>query len=165
MTDPATRRRKLVETKERWAAEGRAPGRQHPGDATGRLPPGQHIVKDWPVLDLGILPEISTSAWRLAVDGEVEHRFDWDWAVLMAQPQVGRNYLIALDGLDEMTVKVELADAGFDGQVEHLLSLQSALAEKLRAEILVKPRVELLPAGSLPVTEGKAIRVQDNRKL
>ncbi|HLY56657.1 MAG TPA: sulfite oxidase-like oxidoreductase [Stellaceae bacterium] len=88
MTDPATRRRKLVETKERWAAEGRVPGRQRPGDAVARLPPGQHVVKDWPVLDLGILPEISTSTWHLAVDGEVENRLDWDWAALMAQPQV-----------------------------------------------------------------------------
>ena len=88
MTDPAKRRRKLVETKERWAAEGRVPGRQQPGDATDRLPPGQHIVKDWPVLDLGIVPEIGTEVWHLTVDGEVEHRLDWDWATLMAQPQV-----------------------------------------------------------------------------
>ena len=85
--------------------------------------------------------------------------------VLMAQSGVGRNYLIALEGLDEMTVKVELAEAGFDGQVEHLMKLQSHLAEKLRAEILIKPRVELLPPGSLPVSEGKAKRVVDNRKM
>jgi len=85
--------------------------------------------------------------------------------VLMAQSGVGRNYLIALEGLDEMTVKVELAEAGFDGQVEHLMKLQSHLAEKLRAEILIKPQVELLPPGSLPVSEGKAKRVVDNRKM
>jgi phenylacetate-CoA ligase len=85
--------------------------------------------------------------------------------VLMAQAGVGRNYLIALEGLDEMTVKVELAEAGFDGQVEHLMKLQSQLAERLRAEILVKPQVELLPPGSLPVSEGKARRVIDNRKM
>jgi len=85
--------------------------------------------------------------------------------ILMAQSGVGRNYSITLDGLDEMTVKVELAEAGFDGQVEHLMKFQSQLAEKLRAEILVKPRVEFLPPGSLPVSEGKARRVIDNRKL
>ena len=85
--------------------------------------------------------------------------------VLMAQSGVGRNYVITLDGLDDMTVTVELAEAGFDGQVEHLVKFQSQLAEKLRAEILVKPRVEFLPPGSLPVSEGKARRVVDNRKL
>ena len=85
--------------------------------------------------------------------------------VLMATRGIGRNYLIQLEGLDEMTVKVELAEAGFDGQVEHLVKLQSQIAEKLRAEILVKPRVELVPPATLPVTEGKAKRVIDKRIL
>jgi phenylacetate-CoA ligase len=85
--------------------------------------------------------------------------------VLMATRGIGRNYLIRLEGLDEMTVYVELAEAGFDGQVEHLVKMQSQIAEKLRAEILVKPRIELVPPATLPVTEGKAKRVIDNRKL
>jgi len=85
--------------------------------------------------------------------------------VLMAEPGVGRNYQIALEGLDEMTIKVELAEAGFEANVEQLMKLQSRLAEQLRAEILVKPRIQLLPPGALPVSEGKARRVIDNRKL
>lgn len=85
--------------------------------------------------------------------------------VLMATRGIGRNYRIELGGLDEMTVQVELAEGGFDGQVEHLVSLQSQIAERIRAEILVKPRVELLQPATLPVTEGKAKRVIDNRKL
>jgi phenylacetate-CoA ligase len=85
--------------------------------------------------------------------------------VLMAEPGVGRNYQIALEGLDEMTIKVELAEAGFEAKVEQLMKLQSRLGEKLRSEILVKPRVQLLPPGSLPVSDGKAKRVIDNRKL
>ncbi len=85
--------------------------------------------------------------------------------VLMSLPQVGRNYLILLDGLDEMTIKVELAQASFDGQVEHLVQLENEIVNRLRAEILTRPKVELVPPGSLPVSEGKAKRVIDNRKL
>jgi phenylacetate-CoA ligase len=85
--------------------------------------------------------------------------------ILMAEMRVGRNYLILLNGLDEMTVKVELAEAGFDGQVEHLMKFQNQLAEKLRAEILIKPKVQFLPPGSLPISEGKAQRVIDERKM
>jgi phenylacetate-CoA ligase len=85
--------------------------------------------------------------------------------VLMGLPELGRNYLITLQGLDEMTVQVELAEAGFDGQVEHLVRLQSQVVEKLRAEIMVKPKVELLPPCTLPVSEGKAKRVIDKRIL
>jgi phenylacetate-CoA ligase len=85
--------------------------------------------------------------------------------VLMGMPEVGRNYLITLQGLDEMTVQVELAEAGFDGRVEHLVHLQNQLVETLRAEILVKPKVELVPPATLPVSEGKAKRVIDQRVL
>lgn len=85
--------------------------------------------------------------------------------VLMRIPAVGRNYLICLDGLDEMTVKVELSDSSFDGQMDHLVQLQGQIIEKLRAEIMVKPKVELAPPGTLPISEGKAKRVIDNRIL
>jgi len=85
--------------------------------------------------------------------------------VLMSFPQVGRNYVIVIEGLDNMTIRVELAASGFDGQVEHLAALQKQLVEKLKAETWVTPKVDLLPAGSLPVTEGKAKRVIDKRSL
>ena len=58
-TGPAGRiREKLVETKRRWAEEGRLlTGR--PGDPErDRLPPGQRLVTDFPVLDLGVQPEV-----------------------------------------------------------------------------------------------------------
>ncbi len=85
--------------------------------------------------------------------------------VLMSIPQIGRNYLIQLEGLDDMTVKVELSPAGFDGEVGHLTQLQNLVAEKLRAELWVRPNVDLVASGSLPVSEGKAKRVIDKRSL
>ncbi len=85
--------------------------------------------------------------------------------VLMSIPQVGRNYLIQLEGLDEMTVKVELSPSAFDGQVGHLTELQNQVVEQLRAELSVRPKVELVACGSLPVAEGKAKRVIDKRSL
>ena len=86
-------------------------------------------------------------------------------AILMGIPEVGRNYLIILEGLDEMVIKVELAETGFDGQLDHLVHLQNQIVERLRAEILTKPKVELVAPGALPVSEGKARRVIDNRSL
>jgi phenylacetate-CoA ligase len=85
--------------------------------------------------------------------------------VLMGLPALGRNYQIVLDGLDEMTVRVELSAQGFDGRLEHLVHLKQVAAEALRAEILLRPSVDLVPAGTLPVSEGKAQRVIDRRKL
>jgi len=54
--------------------------------------------------------------------------------------------------------------ATHDG-LEHLAALQNQLVEKIKAETWVKPKVDLLPAGSLPVAEGKAKRVIDKRSL
>lgn len=85
--------------------------------------------------------------------------------VLMSIPELGSNYLIHLRGLDELTVKVEFAASGFDGRVENLVRLEERVVEKLRAEILVKPKVELSAPGTLPVSEGKAKRVVDERVL
>jgi len=85
--------------------------------------------------------------------------------ILMSIPEVGRNYLICLEGLDEMIIKVELSESCFDGKVERLVHLQNQIIEKLRAEILVKPKVELSPPGTLPISEGKAKRVVDKRVL
>lgn len=85
--------------------------------------------------------------------------------VLMSFPEVGRNWLIRLEGLDEMIIQVEFSAENFDGQVDHLVSLQNRIIEKMRAEIMVRPRIELVAPGTLPVSEGKAKRVIDQRVL
>ncbi|HEY3918436.1 MAG TPA: sulfite oxidase-like oxidoreductase [Stellaceae bacterium] len=84
----AAARPKLVAAKERWAREGRLLTGRGARPAEERLPPGQHLVRDWPVLDLGILPTVETKRWRLTVDGLVETKLDWSWAEFMAQPQL-----------------------------------------------------------------------------
>ena len=64
--------RTLTRSKERWAREGKfLTGRITRPDEE-RLPPGQHLTRDWPVLDLGLLPNISRDRWRLDVHGAVE---------------------------------------------------------------------------------------------
>jgi DMSO/TMAO reductase YedYZ molybdopterin-dependent catalytic subunit len=44
-----------------------------------RLPPGQHLTKGFPVLDLGVHPTFHTKRWRFAVTGEVESPLSVDW--------------------------------------------------------------------------------------
>jgi phenylacetate-CoA ligase len=83
--------------------------------------------------------------------------------VLMGMPEVGRNYLIKLQGIDEMIIQVELGDSAM--QPEKVARLQNSIVEKMRAEILIKPKVELVGQGTLPVSEGKATRVTDQRVL
>lgn len=80
-------RTKLIDRKREWAKEGRLlTGRQ--GDPVRhRLPPGQHEVRTWPVLDLGPQPRIAPQEWLLRIDGLIARPQVWDWAGFRAQPQ------------------------------------------------------------------------------
>jgi DMSO/TMAO reductase YedYZ molybdopterin-dependent catalytic subunit len=53
-----------------------------------RLPPGQYETKKWPVLDLGMHPQISLERWQLAVHGAVEQTLRLDWPAFQALEQV-----------------------------------------------------------------------------
>jgi len=86
--------------------------------------------------------------------------------VIMRIPQVGTNYQICLekDGtLDKLIVKVEIYSKMFSGDLSEIATLKSLITENLRASIIIHPVVELHEPGSLPVFEGKAKRVVDNR--
>ncbi|WP_127090391.1 sulfite oxidase-like oxidoreductase [Aquabacter cavernae] len=78
---------KLTATKQRWAQEHKfLTGRTTRPEAE-RLPPGQHLVRDWPVLDLGLQPDVPTPRWTLDVDGLVAHPIHLAWTDFLALPQ------------------------------------------------------------------------------
>ena len=81
---------KLTRSKRAWAHEGRFLTGRTARPETERLPPGQHLVKNWPVLDLGEQPKVSTAQWRLDVAGLVENPRSLDWDALLALPQTER---------------------------------------------------------------------------
>jgi DMSO/TMAO reductase YedYZ molybdopterin-dependent catalytic subunit len=86
-SDTPPKATKLTRTKQKWAREGRFLTGKITRPETDRLPPGQHLVRDWPVLDLGEQPEIALADWRLVIDGAVDHPADWDWSTFQSQPQ------------------------------------------------------------------------------
>jgi len=86
--------------------------------------------------------------------------------ILMGFSEVGSNYRIILttEGhVDQITVMAELRRGFFSGDLAALDKLRQHIVAELRGELLVTPRVELVEAGSLPVSEGKAVRVEDQR--
>ena len=86
--------------------------------------------------------------------------------VLMKYPELASDYLITLDTRDDndyMTVEVEFKHEFLDDYAK-LQNLEKEITHRLRDEILITPRVRLVPKGTLPVSEGKAVRVKDLRK-
>jgi phenylacetate-CoA ligase len=86
--------------------------------------------------------------------------------VIMGMKEVGNNYLIVVEkdgALDRLTVKTEVSAGIFMDDTRPLNALKEKIKETLQASISISPKVELHESGSLPVTEGKAVRVQDTR--
>ena len=86
--------------------------------------------------------------------------------ILMNFKELGMNYLITIDTIgnnDEILVEVELGELHVDDYTE-LQALTKKVTSQLKDEILLTPVVKLVEKGSLPQSEGKAVRVKDLRK-
>jgi DMSO/TMAO reductase YedYZ molybdopterin-dependent catalytic subunit len=87
MTDDPTPNPKLLAAKRQWARDGRLLTGQTADPARDRLPPGQTLVRDWPVLDLGSQPEVTPQRFRLDIDGAARRPLSLSLAEFMALPQ------------------------------------------------------------------------------
>ncbi len=80
---------RYIRAKQNWAEKQKARGvvaRAEP--SRERLPPGQKLTTGFPVLDLGVQPEISPDEWRLKIDGCVGKPTVLTWAQFNQLPQV-----------------------------------------------------------------------------
>ena len=87
--------------------------------------------------------------------------------ILMTFTELASNYLITLTTdkeNDNMTVEVELEEL-FTDDYHRLQELSKRIQRALKDEILLTPVVKLLPKGTLPVSDGKAVRVVDKRTV
>jgi DMSO/TMAO reductase YedYZ molybdopterin-dependent catalytic subunit len=62
-------------------------GRRRPEVDPSRVPPGQYVTRDFPVLSAGPTPQVDTAAWTFAIDGAVDASATWTWDELNALPQ------------------------------------------------------------------------------
>ena len=87
--------------------------------------------------------------------------------ILMNFKELANNYLITIETVgnsEEMQVEVEISDL-FTDDYSTLQKLSKNITHQLKDELLITPRLKLVAKGSLPVQEGKAIRVRDLRKF
>lgn len=78
------------------------------------------------------------------------------------------NYQIIVDrkdSLDTMTVKIEMTDAMFSDAVRDIDRTEQTIKAKLMSVLNIAAGVKLVEPRSLPRSEGKAVRVIDNRKI
>jgi DMSO/TMAO reductase YedYZ molybdopterin-dependent catalytic subunit len=56
------------------------------GDVTSRIPPGQYLTTDFPVLTAGPTPRIPLDRWSFEISGLVREPVTWTWDAFNALP-------------------------------------------------------------------------------
>ena len=80
---------RYIAAKQKWAEKQLAQGfKARDVAATDRLPPGQKLTTGFPVLDLGVRPDVPLAEWTLTIDGLVEKPTAFSWEQFNALPQV-----------------------------------------------------------------------------
>ncbi len=136
-----------------------------------RVPIGQHEVRKWPVLDLGIHPRIERSAWQLRIDGAVQEPVTLDFDALLALPQIEDvsdfHCVTEWSRMDMRWAGVRLADAlalaGLAEDATHLMCHgYDGYTTNLSLDEAVKPDVLLVhtwDGAPLPREHGGPVRV------
>lgn len=61
-------------------------GKRRDSASSSRVPPGQHVVTDFPVLSAGPTPRPDLSRWTFTITGEIDSPRRWTWDELRALP-------------------------------------------------------------------------------
>ena len=89
--------------------------------------------------------------------------------VLMKIPEVGDYFQVIIDrkrhGLDELTIRVELKEGAFTGELQDLAKVQRKVEDKLKSVLSIRSRIDLVEKGTIPRTAGKSQKVLDKRDV
>jgi DMSO/TMAO reductase YedYZ molybdopterin-dependent catalytic subunit len=61
-------------------------GKRRDDAAPGRLPPGQYLTNDYPVLSAGPTPRLDLDKWTFSITGEIDSPKTWTWKEFTALP-------------------------------------------------------------------------------
>jgi DMSO/TMAO reductase YedYZ molybdopterin-dependent catalytic subunit len=59
-------------------------GRRQPVEDPSRLPPGQYLTSDFPVLSAGPTPHTPLDQWSFRIEGAVDRSVSWQWDEFLA---------------------------------------------------------------------------------
>jgi DMSO/TMAO reductase YedYZ molybdopterin-dependent catalytic subunit len=65
-------------------------GRRQSVEDPSRVPPGQYVTGDFPVLSAGPTPHTALEEWSFAIGGQVEEPVSWTWEEFLALPSETR---------------------------------------------------------------------------
>ena len=137
---------------------GRAPEGTGPANRDGmpKLPVGQHVVRNWPVLDLGDVPDIPLSAWRLEIAGDVHNPMTLTWDDFMALPQV--------DDVSDFHCVTTWSRFDNHWRGVRMRDLAELVVPDERARFVLFTGYDVQPGTDVPVHDEPAARARDRRR-
>jgi DMSO/TMAO reductase YedYZ molybdopterin-dependent catalytic subunit len=100
-------------------------GKRQPVDKADRLPPGQYITEDFPVLSAGPTPRIQLVDWSFSVEGLVKDKVLWNWDDFIKLPS--QTFVVDISCVTKWT-KLDMSWEGVsvDTLLEHVQLDQKA---------------------------------------
>ncbi|MDY0312301.1 MAG: phenylacetate--CoA ligase [Desulfobacterales bacterium] len=89
-------------------------------------------------------------------------------SILMETSEVAPHYQLVVDreeNLDTLTVRVEVGEGLFSDEVRQLQALERQISKNIKETLGVSAKVKLVEPHTIQRSEGKAVRVIDNRKI
>jgi DMSO/TMAO reductase YedYZ molybdopterin-dependent catalytic subunit len=107
---------------ERFVTRGFVGRRSDPesaGDTASRIPPGQYLTPDFPVLSAGPTPRVALDRWSLDIVGLVAEPVSWDWTGFQAL--AARDWVVDISCVTKWT-KLDMRWRGVsvDALLEHV---------------------------------------------
>ena len=89
-------------------------------------------------------------------------------SVLLKMHNVSPNYQIVVgreNNTDTFEVRVEITEEMFNDTIRSIEELEKKISQEMLSVLGIKAKIRLVEPNSIPRSEGKAVRVIDNRKL
>ena len=76
-------------------------GKRRSTTVANRVPPGQYVVTDFPVLSAGPTPRSPLDQWSFTIDGLVRERVSWSWEEFLQLPS--KEYVVDIHCVTKWT--------------------------------------------------------------
>jgi DMSO/TMAO reductase YedYZ molybdopterin-dependent catalytic subunit len=86
---------------DRFVSRGFVGKRRAPESVENRVPPGQYITPDFPVLSAGPTPRTRLETWTFGIEGLVRERVQWTWDEFLKLP--ARTFIVDISCVTKWT--------------------------------------------------------------
>jgi DMSO/TMAO reductase YedYZ molybdopterin-dependent catalytic subunit len=94
-------------------------GKRRQADKAGRLPPGQYLTDDFPVLSAGPTPSIPLERWTFTIEGLVREKVSWTWQEFLQLP--AQTYVVDISCVTKWThLDMKWQGVSVDTLLEHV---------------------------------------------